>query len=512
MPFQLQWELVPLGILVFGGALVHKTEQGPELPVFASRGVERISLRNIRFDNWPVFEGARGVLCRGPYQGITFELRSAPVDTPQGPPPEDFRPPAGMIPMAARPMTILAETESGEPVKLVEAVVDNGYMKASKNGEMISNVQHYVGHCTSATIILHTDSPLARIDETPSVLRLAVPNLEVPHWPIIDADSTQLPIGDKSKRGIILSQNPELRLMAGRTVPVGFEDIWVCRENRGSIEEIRSDFDRVRVLLSALLGRRVNYGWQDIITERDHRLTRTYWGHRELPRGNGPFGQLVPLQHSRASLDHGLAVITQLPMLYQTLKELECDIDLEWILSPLWTTDHVTPDNMLALSCVSLERLAQAYKRRAKRTGTKSPAGQLLAPDQFEPIKRQLIDALMNTSEIASVDEITAGVLRRKIENMNQTNVDLLVNLFPALGIDVTVDDKRVIKMRDKCLHGNRSLDRQATDEEFVDEMQRVAKLRTLISRAVLSLLKYRGPFIDYARHDVEKGFFVETI
>ena len=79
-------------------------------------------------------------------------------------------------------------------------------------------------------------------------------------------------------------------------------------------------------------------------------------------------------------------------------------------------------------------------------------------------------------------------------------------------GITLTTQENDTIEKRNVPLHGRPTL-RDASDLiELNDEGQRFDCLRVLITKGILSLLKYRGPFVNYAARPMSGNFPIERL
>ncbi len=70
--------------------------------------------------------------------------------------------------------------------------------------------------------------------------------------------------------------------------------------------------------------------------------------------------------------------------------------------------------------------------------------------------------------------------------------------VFEELGIKLTAEEKKVIGNRNRSLHGTKTLKDGNDTLQCDQELQRFDILRTLIGRAILHLLSYDGPYVDY--------------
>ena len=165
-------------------------------------------------------------------------------------------------------------------------------------------------------------------------------------------------------------------------------------------------------------------------------------------------------------------------------------------------------DDQLSLACVSLERLSTAYDNWRKTDEADSKQKPLLTPDQQEAIAKATKPVVADAASKLGLKNDVVLILNKKIDNFHQTtNADKLSQVFMELGIDLTDAERKVLKDRNRCLHGRSNLTDANDTQAIDDEVRRFDLLRTLLYRAVLSILNYDGPYVDYGARP-ERGNF----
>lgn len=252
--------------------------------------------------------------------------------------------------------------------------------------------------------------------------------------------------------------------------------------------------------------------WRDTFIGPD-RLTRLYMRghgrHREINGSEQPF----PLARTTEMFKHGRDIVRQLPAMFARFTELRSSYDVEWIASPIWMAYESYVDDHLALACVSLERLATAHSSHQKKVDGASKAKPFLSPAVFDDLRKEMMAALDTVAERHAMLGEVKTIISRKIGSMNQPpNADKLSAVFTDVGIVLTDAEKRVLENRNRSLHGTRTMADAKEPNAVGDELQRFDTLRTLINRALLTILGYTGPYTDYSSRPDKGNFLLGAI
>lgn len=299
-------------------------------------------------------------------------------------------------------------------------------------------------------------------------------------------------------RGSIeLQSEPSLRLVSGgqHNLPIDVSTCWIVAESEseGLDYPLRSEMEFV----SFLNGRRTPFVWHDRFLNLEQ-LRRTYYGwHRTSLRDlKTSYTQPLPLYGTVDSIRHAKEVVPKLAALFRAFSKLTDDVRFTWILNPLWTGRSDILDDHFTHACVSLERLAEAWNAKCEKE--KRPKA--FSPTQVSGIQDALSGAVLSLIEPLELTKMQSDLLNKRINSIcAPTNADKLARVFCDVGVTLTSADKAILRDRNIPLHGRPTLT-HSTDTELLEaERDRTDRLHTLISEALLRLLGYSGPYINFA-------------
>jgi hypothetical protein len=380
--------------------------------------------------------------------------------------------------------------------------------------EVGSSRQVVSGQAVYARVSLARERELAFWHDTAPMDRLYLSGLEVSQWPM--DEPVELSVGGsrwgRSRSILRLSTVPTLTLY--RPSHPRVQGAWLAYKATGTSGPLCYDkqCEDVRRFASFLTGRRASFLWKDTFTD-DSRLSRLYFGgdcqHREATGIEQP----VPLGRSREALLRGREVVERLPDLFVRFRGLHPAYNVEWIASPLWYANAGFLDDKLALACVSLERLAAAHHDALKQDAVRSSKKAFLSREQSRALREALKRELRLVGVAHQIPEETVGILDKKIDNIHQIpNADKLARVFADVGISLTAAEQRVLHSRNECMHGRATLADTGDGRGSGDEALRFDTLRTLINRAMLSLVGYDGPYVDYSERPAEGNFPIKMM
>ena len=109
-------------------------------------------------------------------------------------------------------------------------------------------------------------------------------------------------------------------------------------------------------------------------------------------------------------------------------------------------------------------------------------------------------------------DDVLA-VIKRKIANIHQPpNADKRALVFTDVGLTLRVDEADAIANRNRALHGRATLEDAENLQSIDEELRRFNVMRTLIHKAILRLLDYNGPYMDYGDHPDGKAYTIKIL
>jgi len=369
-----------------------------------------------------------------------------------------------------------------------------------------------------------------------------------------------------------LSDSPKLTLFSASALPQKRSSCWLVFETAlipdGECDWYTPDVClAAKSLLSFLCGKRLPFLWTDRFLDDTH-VTRTYHGTAtvdDFPQADLGY-QPAPLH----SLQHGGAVVADLPSLFTTYLAIREWFDLDWIVGPLWYAINAYLDDKLGLASVSLERFATAHDAFLEgNPDQKRPKEKFLTKQQSKLLRRELSDTVdafakekgidLTTSRSPAVsciidaavdsiarlddslipaeavevlrsrmreavgradksgklklDETKAKIIHRRIDSFaEKTNPDKLTEALEFDGLSVSDPELDAVMKRNDCLHGRRTLGDPDSLDDIRAEVARFDTLRTLINKAVLARLGYRGPYVDYAARPTNGPFPIRNL
>jgi hypothetical protein len=374
---------------------------------------------------------------------------------------------------------------------------------------------------------------------------------------------------------LVLSEEPSLVLYSSTMLGEARDAAWLAFEETPAEDSpgwLRSEACLEAVsLLSFVSGKRLSFLLKDRVLD-EGRILWTYFGSPLLDDLGGVATgfQPVPLRGSSEAFQCGHEVATELPAMLVEYRHIRKWYDLDWIVGPLWYALDVYLDDKLALASVALERLAAGYARyfkdlppEAKKKAKFWTASQskrirralkeavrlfaeehsidlegssmrtfaetvemaseaigeqeaaLFGPELLSELRERMKNTLRRRASEDSIklDESKQKIIASRIDRFGEaTNRDKLVLVFEHLGIELSEREIETIDRRNDCLHGRRTLEDPVDLGAIAEEHMRFDILRTAINKAVLTLLGYRGPYVNYATRKPSGGYPVQPL
>ena len=432
-------------------------------PYIQSDGTHVIPVQRIHRLGQPPNENSRGDVCWSRRDGLSFQFQTTLTsffdfsDIPT----ELSVCGAGSVHAIKMDPEWYAETADGSPVRLyatsdhATTSMTTSWSIEKGNGTVSSKRVH--GTACYAEVGLSRDSSLAYWHETLPGLRLYSPGWEIGNWGV--QEKYDYTINDttytQSRRSFSLGASDGRALVSSQNRENGLKGVWLTYQH----DEQENPFwfpdscDRLRGLMSILLGQHVVFVWRDTPTT-DGGLNRLYYGWHKGVDSEHPLSQLVPFVGTVEALSHGGAVSDRLPVLDRQFAELRKLFDPEWVASPLWTAAGDFLDNRLAHACVALERLSSAYHDCVRPADIYPKPPDFIRPGQKNTLISRLWKTLMEVAYSENLSEDAVRILGNKFNNLCQpTNADKLSMVFEELGIALSDVEKESISNRNRSLH-----------------------------------------------------------
>ncbi len=372
----------------------------------------------------------------------------------------------------------------------------------------------FEGSALLAKVNIKQNSEISFTHETKGETRLLISDFSLHLWP--DSEEIKWHLGtnlnETMRRFCPLSIDPFLTLYStnNNIHKIDREASWLVFDSTMMPKIINiwytpDECMDVLSLLSFLIGKRLKFLWMDQSLD-DSQIIRTYYGAQNIDDNQKGYLGYQPIPFK--TLEYRQQVTGSLPALYKKYRSLRKFIFLDWIVGPLWYARKAYLNDNLSFACLSLERFAAAHKNFIKNNpGQQTPKKKFLTRQQLENLK-QVFQSAIETKKLI-LDENKIKIIEDKIGSFNQkTNPDMLIAALEFDGLTVSDQELEVIKKRNDCLHGRQTL--QGSD--YQDEINRFDTLRTLIHKAVLARLEYRGPYIDYAARPSSGEFPINNL
>jgi len=330
-------------------------------------------------------------------------------------------------------------------------------------------------------------------------------------------------IHDTCRCSITLSHSPRVSLVSSHGFIKCKPSGWIAFENAPTTSDCELSAFAEQNFISFINGEKIPFHWADRrVASRN--IRRTYFGWvkaRQRDREEADH-QPLPLMNGVAVFKYGEEVLSHLANLFQSFIAKNDIFDFGAALHPLWTALDGVLEDRLALASVSLERTASLWES-CKAEVLISPPPSDASVWNNKPLLRTLRKSLhSNLDEFIDADSCSGltedqkvelrEVVTARINNMTGTpNSARLRRPFEDLQIPVSPEENEAIQQRNTALHGLQ--DDHAFELKKLDKSaEYFDRIRMLITKFVLTLCGYKGPYIDYASRPAAGNFEVKRL
>lgn len=352
-----------------------------------------------------------------------------------------------------------------------------------------------------------------------------------------------------SRCSIVLSDSPRVSLVSAHALvkcqPAG----WLSFGQEPFTSECEIGAFPEQNFVSFLNGRKTPFFWAD----RRHStgvVRRTYFGW--MKSGHQDYEhcqhQPLPIMDGIEVFRYGETVRDLLPDFYRKFLSCSSKLNFGVILHPLWTALEAVLDDRLALASVSLERTANTWnscrdqvlsgplvsdasfwKKKAFLRGIRRQLQIILErlvknENSKSGIRERVRNALLSTlstiidgEDCMSLtaferNELYEVLKARLINNLtDMPNSAKLRRPFEDVKIRLSPLDQEALQKRNDALHG-----RGSSCAPDLEQLDRGAlyfdSIRMLLTKFVLAVCSYPGPFIDYASRPTNGNFEVKDM
>jgi len=484
-----------------------------EKPQLLEDGTHVIPIWRIRCMDCEVDTSATGAVSWHPEKGITYSI------TFPGRPPQMlrryYRPPhfsggAGSLVEKQTSPRWIGETADELPIQLfgLDEVVESHTSAAGFRTEIR-------GSAGSASAEFTRDCPLGFYDQTLPRPRSFFLGFKSFHWPC--SEEISFPHGNgtmqTSRRSMSLSTSPDVKIYEASSLMKFPDGAWVTNNDAENDAALTSYPSRsTSGFVSFLVGRRANFFWRDSFLAGSI-LRRLYNGsERVMLRTLRDALPPLPLFYS-SEPNLAQTVTEHLPSLFATYCGINEKIDLPFILGPLWSASDGLITDLLALACVSLERLAEEWTHYNQNPNGQAKGG-FWSRTQSGKVRFALEKALDAVAADAELAPAQIDIIKKRINSQlgQPANADKLISVFTDRGMELTSFEMDCVKQRNVSLHGRQTMVDCGDVTQIDAEIKRYDTIRMMIIKALLSLLQYHGPYLNYAARLPQKDFPIQRL
>jgi hypothetical protein len=517
-------------------------------------GSHEITLHNVRCPGCEQFPKTSGTLRWAKYMGVQYSLMFDGILSLQGSPfdrgPEPITAGVGRLSsMNLDQPRWLAETDDGTEVSIY-GVMDKPTSSTTYGTSGGGVSCGFKGAAMFAVVDIPTSRMLAFDNSTEQDYRLFFIGHAGMRFHRHDRVSFHKADGSvhyTTRSSIRLSESPLVELVAAHALVECKPGGWLAFGEVPTTSDCEMPAFAEQAFISFLNGDKVPFPWADRrIPPRT--IRRTYYGWvkaRQCDRTE-PDHQPLPFLGGIEVFTHGEDVLSRIPSFFQNFIDRSRLFDIGIAMHPLWTALHGVLDDRLALASVSLERTASSWelcrtdvlkdahrespiwkRRPLMKALRKALLDRLTAALGAEPRKRRcqcgVLDALiaclndfLDSDPCRSLDDHAKKELREvmtaRINNMTGVpNSARLRQPFDDLQLPLSTGELEALQQRNSALHGRKH--DGTSDLASLDlSTQYFDRLRMLVTKFVLKLCGYEGPYIDYASRPPAGNFEVKTL
>ena len=491
-------------------------------------GTHVIPIHRVRFSGCESYKAATGVVHWNMERGVSFNINFPDVHqfdlSSYWQPAANFAGVGRFSPHSQVP-SWTAETAEGHAVRL--------YGTCDKPTSRIHYGTNGSGHSSSvsgsvmfAEINLPASNPLSFFNATLPHPRMLFIGHGIRHWTSVEPVEFSYDGGTTTTNRctVPLNETPDVRIV-GADARINLPTAgWLTFDPNQDIESLSFPCSSERSFMSFLNGRSVPFMWMDVFPREDI-VRRVYFGWSRIQKEDTDFTDTEPLPMcgSVESFQFGQEVTNRLPDLFRRWVSLNSQFEFAWVLSPLWTARRSFLDDKVALASISLERLAAEWGAFRKRSNAHESESGIWQDQKLTDLKRRLLTVVdefelpENHNEGACTSTNDFREALNKVRNQihgslfGPGNRDKLTRVFQDLNLPISETERKTINFRNKALHGNRTLGGHHTSD-FDDDAHRYDILRMLVTKAILGILRYDGPFMNYAGRPESGNFPVESL
>ncbi len=180
--------------------------------------------------------------------------------------------------------------------------------------------------------------------------------------------------------------------------------------------------------------------------------------------------------------------------LFDSFRTLADQYRLHEVAEQLLRSNYVYLNDKRRELALTLETLADSHDRAARKGAKPQPPVPKRAYRKVLPKLRMIL-----RDNLGAHEEGLKILGERLASSLNApTNQAKHLSFLNGLGMTLTKEEEEAVLGRNPALHGAPFIPLGATPQEVHNEVRACWILRTLLNKAVLRILGYRGPYVDY--------------
>lgn len=519
-------------------------------------GSHSITLHQIGCPGRPLFPQSSGLLTWSRENGITFTLTFSGIDSLSGTEFYDesrlkIRGVGRFVPSPLDQPRWIAKTEDGTAVRLygVNEVPSSQQTTGTSGFSMSCS---FNGTALFAVVDIPASRLLAFDNSTEEDFRMFFVGAAGKRHHITQEVEFHGQDGSwtrTSRSSILLSDSPRVSLVSAHALVKCQPSGWLSFSQEPFTSECEIGAFPEQNFVSFLNGRKTPFFWVDR-RQSSGVIRRTYFGW--MKSGQQDYEhchhQPLPIMDGIEVFQYGEIVRDLFPVLFRRFLQRSSEIDFGVILHPLWTALEGVLDDRLALASVSLERTASTWdscrkrilsgpfpsdasfwKKKAFLRGIRRQLQTVLEkivknenskPRILERARNGLISILSTLVAGEDCKSLTSSernelyeVLKARIINnlTGMPNSARLRRPFEDLKIILSPLDQEALQKRNDALHGGGSSTGQELEQLDSGAMY-FDSIRMMLTKFVLAVCNYTGPFIDYASRPANGNFEIKNM
>lgn len=287
---------------------------------------------------------------------------------------------------------------------------------------------------------------------------------------------------------------------------------------KGNLDDRHLGGTPEQLFVSFLNGHNIPFHWRD--RRNGDVIERTYYGWQVQRYEHYEGIMTLPIDGIEAA-DFGKEVLQMLPALFEGFCDVLTKLDLAQVLNSMWIARESYIDHQMALMSVGIEQVLSEWGKVKKSSGGGGGLVTFWGDDALNKfvIEKTLIpavDAIVDDNQLAGLSVEQKGELRKALKSRirsawRPTNANVLSGPFVEAGLTLSRAENDALDRRNRALHGE-SLDYPLQVDDLNEYSEDFETLCMLITKLVLKLTEYKGPYRNFASRPINSNFEIKRM